>query len=160
LFEPKFKIGVFGKSRAINERVLYILLDALVEIDELILRSIPGLPSLYRSGVRYQREPLGVEDWCDVLEVIRQGFADCEDLASWRVAELRVRHGINARPYVKKPKLVGPNRSVLMYHIQVQLPDGRIEDPSKRLGMGWEDLYNATPTVARSVGRRGVRRAA
>ena len=154
MFKPQYKLALFGRTPKLNERILYILLDALVKIDELWLRYKPSLPPLYRSGVYYQQEPQGVEDWCDIGEVMRQGFADCEDLAAWRVAELRVRHGINARPYVKKPRVIRGGR-VLMYHIQVLLPDGRIEDPSRRLGMGWEREY-AAATSTRRARRRSV----
>jgi hypothetical protein len=57
---------------------------------------------------------------------------NCEDLACWRVAELRTRFGIDARPTFTSQ--VRPDGSHL-YHILVRLPDGRIEDPSRRLGM-------------------------
>lgn len=57
---------------------------------------------------------------------------NCEDLACWRAAEYRVRYGINAIPtFIWK---VRPNGGHL-YHILVKLPDGRIEDPSRALGM-------------------------
>ena len=57
---------------------------------------------------------------------------NCEDLACWRAAELRVRYGIAAEPtFIWK---VRPGGGYL-YHIQVLYPDGRIEDPSRRLGM-------------------------
>lgn len=57
---------------------------------------------------------------------------NCEDLACWRVAELRVRFGIGARPTYTSQ--VRPDGSYL-YHILVELPDGSIEDPSRNLGM-------------------------
>jgi hypothetical protein len=57
---------------------------------------------------------------------------NCEDLACWRAAELRVRYGIQAEPtFIWKLR---PNGGYL-YHILVKLPDGRIEDPSRTLGM-------------------------
>lgn len=57
---------------------------------------------------------------------------NCEDLASWRAAELTARYGIQARPvFVEQPR---PNGSML-YHIVVRFPDGRTEDPSRILGM-------------------------
>ncbi len=152
---PRYKIALFGKSPMISKHILYILLDALVAIDELALRCDPTLPPLYRSGVRYQQEPPGVEDWCDIGAAMEQGHADCEDLASWRVAELRVRHGINAQPYVKDPSVVRGG-TVLMFHIQVLLPNGAIEDPSRKLGMGWESEY-AAATHLRGASRRRLR---
>ena len=57
---------------------------------------------------------------------------NCEDLACWRAAELRVRENVKAKPtFIWK---IRPNGGYL-YHIQVKYPDGRIEDPSRRLGM-------------------------
>jgi hypothetical protein len=164
-FNPQFKLGVFGRSPALNEQILYILLDALVAVDELVLRHVPGIPPLYKSGVFYKSEPLGVdacghgfEDWCDIIDVMKQGHADCEDLAAWRVAELRA-HGVAARPYVRKPRLLKHKR-VLMYHIQVLLPDGRIEDPSRRLGMGQERRYGSSHNAGATRGRRRLSRIA
>ncbi len=58
--------------------------------------------------------------------------SNCEDLACWRAAELRVREGILAEPtFIWKLR---PNGGYL-YHILVRYPDGRIEDPSRTLGM-------------------------
>jgi hypothetical protein len=57
---------------------------------------------------------------------------NCEDLACWRAAELRVRYGIKAVPtFIWKVRPAGG----YLYHIQVKLPDGRVEDPSRALGM-------------------------
>lgn len=57
---------------------------------------------------------------------------NCEDLACWRAAELRVRFGVQATPtFTYKVRANGS----YLYHITVRLPDGRIEDPSRRLGM-------------------------
>ena len=87
---------------------------------------------LYDSGVRYMEEPPGQEDWQDIPTCLKMRAGDCEDLAWWRVAELRVRYGIQAQPTFKC--MQRPNGGML-YHIQVQLPDGRKEDPSRVLGM-------------------------
>ena len=86
------------------------------------------LPPLYRAGVRYRPEPRGQERWQVPSEVKRKGFGDCEDLAAWRVAELR-RKGEAAMPYVKQ---TGARR----WHAMVKRADGRLEDPSRLLGMG------------------------
>lgn len=88
------------------------------------------LPPLYLSGVRYRREPPGREDWIGPVDVYRQRWGDCEDLVAWRVAELR-EQGTPARPYCYQPR---PG----LVHCVVRLPDGSLEDPSRRLGMGGE----------------------
>jgi len=115
-----------------NLAILHVLLGALVAVNRLLLRSVPNLPPIYRSGVRYVRDNPGEEDWCDVLQILRQGYADCKSFAAWRVAELR-EMGIGARCEVAHPRLL-PN-GTLLYHIRVRLPNGAIEDPSIRLGM-------------------------
>jgi len=131
-----FKLGSFGRasSPAGNKQILSILLEALTEINEGVYRNNRTLPGLYQSGVVYRREPIGQEDWQDIIDLYQKGYGDCEDLCCARAAELRVRAGTQARPLVKGPKKM-PN-GVLLYHIVVQYPDGTIEDPSERLGMG------------------------
>ena len=95
------------------------------------------LPSLYGSGVRYIREDYTSEhpeDWLDILETIHQGGGDCEDLACWRTAELQ--HAGERARVVWHRRLIGPGQTLL--HILVQRADGRLEDPSRILGMGQE----------------------
>jgi hypothetical protein len=109
----------------------------LTALNEVYLRAHPQTPSIYEAGVYYQREgktPDGrqKEKWLTVPVMLlirsRVGF-DCEDLACWRAAELRVR-GIPAIAFAR-PSSVG-------FHILVRYPDGRTEDPSRKLGMGAE----------------------
>jgi len=250
------------RSGAIADLVLRRLLQALFECDVLYLRANPGTPMLYESGVVYQEEPPGAEDWQDIPTSLALGWGDClpldtplaladsdeivplrrvregdrvlgfdgepvvvrkvavtgvkpvltfhlsnanlldctpnhrlfrssgeevrardvrvgdrlptlrgrgetvveridagcdqlvgcvetstgrlylpgsdvragqcEDLACWRAAELVVRHGIQARPDFTCDARGDGSR---LYHIVVRLPDGRIEDPSRNLGM-------------------------
>lgn len=130
--------------------VLEHLLRALISADIAWLLEHPETPNLYDSGVFYTEEPDGQDDWLDIpacLERHRQGLAiDCEDLACWRVAELRVRMGErDAEPDVTVSDL--PDRSgrlVTTYHIRVKrgaaagvdtLGRRLIECPSTLLGM-------------------------
>ena len=57
--------------------------------------------------------------------------SNCEDLACWRIAELRVRHNENARPHITAKKI----GNFTLFHIMVRRGDGSIEDPSRILGM-------------------------
>lgn len=86
-----------------------------------------GFPSLYKSGVRYQREP--EEVWKHAVDTLADGWGDCEDLAAWRAAELRV-SGEDPKAavitYKSRPRT---------WHAVVLRGDRRIEDPSRRLGM-------------------------
>lgn len=122
------------QDAAASHTDLAAMLDTLVDIDTRFLASPRGeqAPNLYPSGVRYEEEPPGLELWQDVPTALRMRIADCEDLACWRVAELRVRYGVMARCFII-PQL--QDSGSYLYHIVVQHPDGRIEDPSRALGM-------------------------
>jgi hypothetical protein len=113
---------------------LRICSEALVVLNIAFLKKTKkSVPPLYRSGVRYRREgpPAAgqprLERFQTIPEVLKRKYGDCEDLAAWRVAELRM-SGIRAVPWIVQP-------GKRLYHVQVKYPDGRIEDPSKKLGM-------------------------
>jgi len=134
MYRITFVVDAFKGSadRERSHRILQLLLTALTMANVEHLKADPSIPRIYQSGVRYEEEPKGQEDWQDCLTCIRLHVGDCEDLACWRAAELQVRDGIMAWPtFVWK---IRPDGGYL-YHIQVKYPDGRIEDPSRRLGM-------------------------
>jgi transglutaminase-like putative cysteine protease len=84
------------------------------------------IPPIYSSGVRYIRRDPG-ERWQTPTETMRRGGGDCEDLSIWRAAELRA---------IGEPARVIVYRSApRVLHAVVRRGDGRIEDPSRRLGM-------------------------
>lgn len=114
-----------------NKKLLW-LLEALIKCNLIYLASHPLTPELYKSGVRYQREPRGKEEWQDIPTALKLLRGDCEDLAAWRVAELRYK-GIFAKGHLKWYH--SKSAIVTLYHVLVKHPDGTIEDPSKRLGM-------------------------
>ena len=128
--------------RILRHKSLYECLSALTNINLHILLSAKGkIPLLYESGVRYRAEPEGQEDWLDILSALQahkeemkggaKATIDCEDLACWRAAELQAQ-GIAAHPVFVWRKI---NDGSHLYHIVVRYPDGRIEDPSRKLGM-------------------------
>ena len=90
-----------------------------------------SIPPLYSAGVRYVREPGKREEWQDIQTTLARREGDCEDLAAWRTAELRAQ-GVQAHPLIQYR--LGPAGQQLM-HALVELPGGKIEDPSRRLGM-------------------------
>jgi len=97
-------------------------------------------PPIYKSGVRYRREPPHEEKWDTWTHCLQRGYGDCEDLASWRVAELRFTGG---DPYAQ-PWVIRTGPTTL--HAVVRRGNGRIEDPSQRLGMpGGFDELGAVP---------------
>jgi len=134
LYRITFVLNLFKgeEDRELSHATLRAMLLSLMHLDMLYLRAHPEVPPLFKSGVRYAEEPPGQEDWQDIPTTLKLGWGDCEDLACWRAAELRVRHNIQAEPtFIWKLR---PNGGYL-YHILVKYPDGRIEDPSRTLGM-------------------------
>lgn len=131
-----FKVDLFTtpEERVASEHVMLKLLSGLCLANLYFLRAHPDCPGIYESGVRYQREPPGQEEWQDVPNMLRSGNGDCEDLACWRVAELRI-SGVKARPHLTYRKVGDTFR----YHVTVRHSDGRIEDPSLTLGMRGPD---------------------
>lgn len=106
------------------------------------LYMFPNTPRLYEAGVIYKPEKRQVtkdgkvieygEDWATIPVVMQYGYGDCEDLGAWRAAELRIRDNIKAQPIVRVRKLpTGAWRA----HVMVKWPNGKIEDPSAKLGM-------------------------
>lgn len=103
-------------------------LDALVAILGVINRYYieRGKASpLDMSGrtIRYEREPLGQEEWLTLPLLERVGAGDCEDLAAAWAASY------GGSPIIR-PSMPGA------YHAVVRLPSGAIVDPSRLLGMG------------------------
>lgn len=91
------------------------------------------VPPILRSGVHWQPDEFRgkpAETW-DNLDIVRaRGYGDCEDLASWAAAELRVTKKIPARAIVRPSTTPG-----VAWHCVVELPGGQILDPSVKLGM-------------------------
>lgn len=103
---------------------------AALTVCNLGLLKLNPLPPLYSTGVRYLRETVvkgrPKEIWLTTPLLYQRGFGDCEDLCTTRAAQL-ILQGIPARA-VAVPVSIG-------WHIVVKWPDGRIEDPSRQLGM-------------------------
>jgi hypothetical protein len=120
------------KHAKLFAEVVRSLLQALVMVNRIELRANKSIPPLYKAGVRYKREPAGQESFEDINGVMSAGWGDCEDLSAWRVAELQ-EAGENAAIRIKWRE----NRQTgkKLFHIQVRRGNGKIEDPSKLLGM-------------------------
>jgi hypothetical protein len=140
---------------------LVFMLEGLIKLNEWHLtrnhnRAGRGqeelIPPILASGVYYQEDKPGREDWRDAPAIWdrfkRTGMgADCDQIICWRAGELRVA-GIAAEPVIKWQHLTKAEASSLGYasivpedglwlvHCCVRFPDGSIEDTSKILGMG------------------------
>jgi hypothetical protein len=106
-------------------------IEGLTRLNEEMLlaadRAGNPFPPIYDTDVGYRKE--AADTWRHADDVLCSGWGDCEDLAAWRAAELRVYgEDTGARVYVYKS---GPHR----YHAVVARGNGRIEDPSLILGM-------------------------
>lgn len=121
-----------------------VLLRALTALNMLWLRAHPRAPLLSKSGVKYKSQPVGCEHFRTIPAILAAGSGDCDQLAPWRAAELRVRYGIRATPEVRR---MGKN----LWHVYVRYPDGRVEDVSAALGM-------PVPPRLAALGRAIIRR--
>ena len=146
-----------GKEREAFTARLLFMLEALSRNSQFFLQSHPTFPLLYEAGVKYIGQDYD-EKWQDAFTTLTRKGGDCEDLSTWRIAELRERFSIRARPFVTWR--VKPTGGYL-YHALVwrqsiadslppgvrnakDRPDilrpgprgGYIEDPSRVLGMG------------------------
>jgi len=151
-------------SEEVHFRPLLWMLKGMIAVNVEIMRWAwqraamglsPPIPPLYASGVRYEEDKGGREDWRDCLAILSRGRGDCDNLVGYRCAELVVA-GIPAEPVIKwqhiprevairikrpdgelayPPKMV-PDEGLWMVHCSVRHPNGFIEDVSKNLGMG------------------------
>jgi hypothetical protein len=82
--------------------------------------------------VRYRLEPHGEEYIADIPTIQELGWGDCAMLIAWRIAELQETGEPAAAVQIKGTRLPDGKR---LFHARVRRADGRIEDPSIRLGM-------------------------
>lgn len=118
----RIRIIIPASGRASIEAAL----AALTGLNEAYFRTHPRAPSIRRSGIRYVREEL--EDWQTAPVLLASRAGDCDDIAPYHAAWLRAR-GERAAPTLRE---VRPG----LWHVLVRRADGRIEDPSRWLGMG------------------------
>lgn len=103
------------------------ILTQLVALN-VVARKRGDVPELYQSGVRFRREPRGVETFRDAPNVFRVGHGDCAHLAAWRVADLRLRGERAALAVRARWTKRAPRRRV--FHVMVRRQSGALEDPS------------------------------
>lgn len=145
---------IVGAATSLEE--LQSAMDATMLMDVVQLRG-GGIPPLYESGVVYERERRegealqGVERFQTSRDAYMLGHADCDGLAPWLAAERRLRGDRGARAVVIPSQGVG-------YHVVVRTGDGRVLDPSARLGMldgygvGDDTLESASARRRRRIG--------
>lgn len=115
-----------------REPVYALLLDTLTAIDVWERSACPGCyPSIYDGLVGYEREPPGLEIWACTSALFARGFGDCEDLSADRTSE----YIVAGQPARAALRLEERTPEADFWHVLVELPSGRFEDPSRRLGM-------------------------
>lgn len=127
--------------------------DKIRSIAKLNVRTLlayPNIPKLYSSGVRYRLEEPNTEEFVDLAEILRRGWGDCAQLVAWRMAEL-IRAG-EKWPDARFVWKLNPVTGQRYFHVVVRRADGRIEDPSVRLGMNSGDAVTARQKPVR-IGR-------
>lgn len=146
-FFPDTGAGDDPKVRERSELQVLVLLEALTLLDQLYLNEHPETPLLYdqyRQGkIKYKlpaqldvdKTAFQGETFRDIPRIMENGGGDCDNIASWRVAELR-QLGIAARPYITNRR--DGDRTI--YHVIVLWPDGSSEDPCLLIGMAPDRL--------------------
>jgi len=138
VFRTEWELAGASRAGGVEPlEAIAVQLEALTRWNERVLGHFwhagRPIPPLYESGVRYALEPRG-ERWLDCVRVLELGRGDCEDLATWRAAELR----LGGDPGAVCMFSARPRGSGRLIHIIVQRGDGTLEDPSRALGMGRE----------------------
>lgn len=117
------------------ERIILAALEVQILQNRFLLRRL-SVPPLWDAGVHWQLEPprQPVDEFAPLTSVMARGNGDCDDLVSWRVAELRENGEPRAKPYLYSRF----RRGAVDMHVQTWRGDGRqtpIEDTSRLLGM-------------------------
>lgn len=156
---PLFELTLPDDSADAHFAPLQIALEGLCRINEwhiarALRRTQKGigepLKPLYMSGVTYKEDEAGREDWSDIFKTYERGTGDCKKLVAIRIGELRCA-GIQCEPVIKYqwlpaalahqlgyPEWFVNGEGLWLVHCLVRYGDGRVEDPSKILGMGGE----------------------
>jgi hypothetical protein len=146
------RIGLAIPDAHVTPEALDSVLEAVTRTDEQIIGSgkAPLAAEAIKRGVRWSPEPIGEERFDNASTVLRRGWGDCDDLAPYHAASLRVT-GVDPGAIARVIKS-GPNT----WHALVQRSDGSIDDPSMWAGMPMP--HPARPAVTRAVngGKPGV----
>jgi hypothetical protein len=137
------RINVAVPEAHVSAPVLDAALEATTKLNESLLRSGELRPFDPRHpGVKWAPEPPGDGEHFDHGRIVTgRGWGDCDDLAPWRAASLRVTGEDRRARAIVRPS--GPRR----WHAVVRRGDGSIDDPSLDAGM---------PGAGRRHGVRGA----
>lgn len=124
------RLNIAIPEENVSKPVLDAALESLTRLNEDLIRQgrIPPFREV-QGFVRWQKEPPGQEHFDHGERVLARRWGDCDDLAPWHAASLRV-SGIDPGAFAEV-KRSGPRT----WHAIVRRSDGRIEDPSLASGM-------------------------
>jgi hypothetical protein len=97
---------------------------------------VKPLKPFYSYNIRYKPEPLDslAEEWVDPYTVVQRGYGDCDDLVTFRLAQILNEYSYDldsltaplpAWPAVARQVGTGA------YHVFIGFPDRPYEDPAK-----------------------------
>ncbi len=125
------RVQVAVPEAHVSPRILNAMLEGTTRVNEALLEhgDVPMFDDAV-GHIRWKPEPPGQEHFDHAALVIGRGWGDCDDMAPYKAATLRVT-GVDpgARAIVRKS---GPKR----WHAIVERSDGTIDDPSRETGMG------------------------
>lgn len=132
MLDVSMQLGTFDDyiSPSVMANLIAKYTEVLALTNLAYLQMYPNTVALYSSGVYYNEEPFGLEDFFDIPVILAQGHADCEDLSAWRIAEYWS-VGEPAAPLVTWQAY---DNGDILFHVRVATRYGT-EDPSARLGM-------------------------
>jgi hypothetical protein len=134
------RINVAVPEAQVTKPVLDAALEAVTRLDESLIRQ--GIVPLFdeaKHQVRWKPEPKGDEHFDHAALVLKRGWGDCDDMAPWKAASLRVTgKDPEADAVVRKS---GHRK----WHAVVDRSDGSQDDPSRETGMG--SVRNPRPGV-------------
>lgn len=143
-------------DKHIDESILNAALETSTRANQRLLAAgeAPTIREAIQGGVRWKPEPFTDGEHFDLSSLVAQrGWGDCDDLAPWLAAEMRLRGDPGATAIVKRS---GPSR----WHALVKDGQGKILDPSVWAGMKRRADLSGTsiqkPMAARGHGQSVV----
>lgn len=140
------RINVAVPEAHVTKPVIDATLEGVTRLDEALIKA--GTPTFAESvgAVKWRPEPPGDEHFDHAAKVLQRGWGDCDDLAPWHAASLRVTgEDPGATAIVRRS---GPTR----WHAVVQRSDGSIEDPSREAGMGRKTVHGVSGSGLPAMG--------
>ncbi len=124
------RLNIAVPEEHVKKPVLDAALESVTRLNEEMLKA-GKVPTFEQGahGIQWQPEPPGAEHFDHAAKVLGRGHGDCDDLAPWHAASLRVTgKDPGAQAVVKR---VADDR----WHALVKRSDGSYDDPSLTAGM-------------------------